>query len=44
MQRQELVNNSTFENEYDIGTARIGLDHINYNKKHVGKTSIKQFT
>lgn len=40
MQRQ-AINNSTFENEYDIGKA-ISDWTINYNKKHVGKTSINR--
>lgn len=38
MQRQ-AINNSTFENEYNIGKA-VSDWTINYNKKHVGKTSI----
>ena len=38
MQRQ-VINNSTFENEYDIGKA-VSDWTMNYNKKHVGKTSI----
>lgn len=38
MQRQ-AINNSTFENEYDIGKA-VSDWTINYNKKHVGKMSI----
>ena len=39
MQRQEAINNSKFENEYDIGKA-VSDWTINYNKKHVGKMSI----
>jgi transposase len=39
MQRQ-AINNSTFENEYGIGKAVVSDWTINYNKKHVGKTSI----
>ena len=38
MQRQ-AINNSTFENEQDIGKA-VSDWTINYNKKHVGKMSI----
>ncbi len=38
MQRQ-ANNNSTFENEQDIGKA-VSDWTINYNKKHVGKMSI----
>jgi transposase len=38
MQRQ-AINNSTFENEHDIGKA-VSDWTINYNKKHVGKMSI----
>ena len=37
--RQAIINNSTFENEFDIGKA-VSDWTINYNKKHVGKTSI----
>jgi hypothetical protein len=36
---RQAINNSTFENEQDIGKAVSGWT-INYNKKHVGKTSI----
>jgi hypothetical protein len=39
MQRQ-AINNSTFENEHDIGKAAIYDWTFNYNKKHVGKMSI----
>ncbi len=39
MQRQ-AINNSTFENEPDIGKAIVSDWTINYNKKHVGKMSI----
>ncbi len=39
MQRQ-AINNSTFENEQDIGKAIVSDWTINYNKKHVGKMSI----
>ncbi len=35
----QTINNSTFENEQDIGKAVSGWT-INYNKKHVDKTSI----
>ena len=38
MQRQ-AINNSTFENEQDIGKA-VSDWTVNYNRKHVGKTSI----
>ncbi len=38
-QRQEAINNSTFENEYDIGKA-VSDWTINYNKKQAGKTTI----
>jgi len=38
MQRQ-AINNSTFENEYDIGKA-VSDWTFNYNKKHGGKMSI----
>ena len=38
---RQAINNSTFENEYDIGKA-ISDWTINYNKKHVGKTSINR--
>jgi transposase len=36
---RQAVNNSTFENEQDIGKA-VSDWTINYNKKHVGKMSI----
>ncbi|HXS60589.1 MAG TPA: transposase [Candidatus Sulfopaludibacter sp.] len=36
---RQAINNSTFTNEYDIGKA-VSDWTINYNKKHVGKTSI----
>jgi hypothetical protein len=36
---RQAVNNSTFENEQDIGKA-VSDWTINYNKKHVGKRSI----
>jgi hypothetical protein len=36
----QAINNSTFENEHDIGKAAISDWTINYNKKHVGKMSI----
>lgn len=38
MHRQAIINNSTFENEFDIGKA-VSDWTVNYNKKHVGKTS-----
>src|SRR4051812_11075753 len=37
MQRQ-AINNSTFENEYDIGKS-VSDWTVNYNKKHVGQMS-----
>ena len=36
---RQAINNSTFENEQDIGKA-VSDWTINYNKKHVGKMSI----
>ena len=36
---RQAVNNSTFENEQDIGKA-VSDWTINYNKKHVGKICI----
>ena len=36
---RQAVNNSTFENEQDIGKA-VSDWNINYNIKHVGKMSI----
>ena len=36
---RQAINNSTFENEQDIGKA-VSDWTINYNKKHAGKTSI----
>jgi len=36
---RQAINNSTFTNEYDIGKA-VSDWTVNYNKKHVGKTSI----
>jgi transposase len=36
---RQAINNSKFENEYDIGKA-VSDWTVNYNKKHVGKTSI----
>ncbi len=39
MQQRQVINNSTFEDEYDIGKA-VSDWTINYNKKHVGKMSI----
>jgi hypothetical protein len=36
---RQAVNNSAFENEHDIGKA-VSDWTINYNKKHVYKTSI----
>ena len=36
---RQAINNSTFENEQDIGKA-VSDWTVNYNKKHVGKTSI----
>ena len=38
MQRQ-AINNSTFQDEHDIGKA-VSEWTVNYNKKHTGKTSI----
>jgi hypothetical protein len=40
MQQRQAINNSTFENDHDIGKAAISDWTINYNKKHVGKMSI----
>ena len=37
---RQAINNSTFENEQDIGKASVSNWIINYNKIHVGKTSI----
>jgi transposase len=36
---RQAINNSTFTNEYDIGKA-VSDWTVNYNKKHVSKTSI----
>ena len=38
--KRQATNNSTFENQQDIGKAIVSGWAINYNKKHVGKTSI----
>ena len=40
MQQRQAINNSTYENEQDIGKAMVSDLTINYNKKHVGKMSI----
>jgi len=37
---RQAINNSTFENEQDIGKASVCEWTIDYNKKHVGKMSI----
>ena len=37
---RQAINNSTFFNERDIGKAIVSDWTINYNKKHVDKTSI----
>ena len=37
--QRQAINNSTFENEYDIGKS-VSDWTVNYNKKHVGKMSI----
>ena len=37
---RQAINNSTFQNEHDIGKASVSDWTVNYNKKHVGKTSI----
>ena len=37
--QRQAINNSTFENEQDIGKA-VSDWTFNYNKKHVGKMSI----
>jgi hypothetical protein len=36
---RQAINNSTFQNEHDIGKA-VSDGTVNYNKKHVDKTSI----
>ena len=36
---RQAINNSTFQNEQDIGKA-VSDWTVNYNKKHAGKTSI----
>jgi hypothetical protein len=38
--KRQAINNSTFENQQDIGKAIVSDWTINYNKKHVGKISI----
>ncbi len=37
---RQAINNSKFENEYDIGKASVSDWTVNYNKKRVDKTSI----
>ncbi len=36
---RQAINNSTFENEQDIGKA-VSEWTVNYNKKHIGKVNI----
>jgi hypothetical protein len=35
----QAINNSTFQNEQDIGKAALSYWTYDYNKKHAGKTS-----
>jgi hypothetical protein len=37
---RQAINNASFRNEQDIGKATLSDWTVNYNKKHVGKTSI----
>ena len=37
---RQAINNSTFQNERDVGKAIVSDWTINYSKKHTGKTSI----
>jgi hypothetical protein len=37
---RQSINNSTFQNDHDIGKASVSYRTVNYNRKHVGKTSI----
>jgi hypothetical protein len=43
MQQRQVINNSTFENEFNIGKAIVLYWNIIYNIKHVGKMSIYSF-